>query len=49
MAESETCWVSDSLSNREAAMEPLSLVLEGKDVGLFGPGVYAEGNHPIVG
>lgn len=50
MAESETCWVSDSLSNREAAMELLSLVLEGKDIGLPGPGVsYTEGNQPIVG
>lgn len=30
-------------------MELLSLVLEGKDDGLLGPGVYAEGNQPIVG
>lgn len=42
-------WVSDFLSNREAAMEPLILVLEGKDIGLVGPGVCTEGNQPIVG
>lgn len=34
-----------SLSGREAAMEQLSLVLEGKDVGLVGPEVAEQGSR----
>lgn len=37
MGETETGRAGGSLSSREAAMELLSLVLEGKDVSLVGP------------
>lgn len=44
MAESETRRAGGSLSSSEAAMELLSLALEGKDVSLVGPGAAEQGS-----